>query len=88
MKDAENKFIKFLEEKGVLEEYKAKFANNWGSDGFADFKDWIKLTDPYVFILSAFSWSYVNEKGYVSEKEKWSAINKEWQVFIKKDGAE
>jgi len=79
MKDAANKFIKFLEEKGVLEEYKARFANGGGSD---DLKDWLKSSNPSDFILSAFFWGHANE-----EAEKWGVINYRWKDFIKQDGA-
>jgi len=82
MKDAENKFIKFLKEKGVLQEFKANLANNMGNNGFIDSKAWIKSTDPYDFLLSAFLW------GYSNEKERWIAIQREWRVFVGQDGEE
>jgi len=82
MKDVENKFISFLEERGVLEEFKANLANSCGSDVLVDFKDWIKSTNPRNFIPLAFPCNYVNE-----EAEKWGAIHHKWQVFIKQDGA-
>jgi len=81
MKDAENKFIKFLEEEGVLEEYKANFVNNKGNDGFVDFKARIKFIDTRDFILLAFPW------GHASEEEKWRAIHYKWQDFINHDDA-
>jgi len=82
MKDAENEFIKFLEEKKVLEEYKANFANSWGSDRFVDLKDWIKSTNPCNFIPLDFPCTYVSDLG------KWGAIHHKWQAFIKQDCAE
>jgi len=82
LKDVENKFISFLEERGVLEEFKANLANSCGSDVLVDFKAWIKSTNPSNFIPSAFPCNYVNEWG------KWGAINYKWQAFIKQDCAE
>jgi len=78
MKDAENKFIKFLEEKKVLEEFKASLKN---TRGFDDPKVWLKSVNPSHCISLAFYWGHAGEWG------KWSAINNEWQDFIKQDGA-
>jgi len=87
MKDVENKFIKFLEEEGVLEEFKANFTDSRGVDGFVDFKDWIKFTEPLDFNLFAFPWGYASTGPKWREEEKWSAIHYKWQDFIKQDGA-
>jgi len=79
MKDAENKFIKFLEEKGALEEYKA---NLEAAEGFDNPKEWLESVNPSDYTNSAFSW------GHASEWKKWCALNEEWQDFIKQEGAE
>jgi len=88
MKDAENKFIDFLKEEGVLEELETNFVNSWGNNGFIDFKAWIKSANPRDFILFAFFRGHANEEIKRREEEKWRAIHYKWQVFIKKDGAE
>jgi len=77
MKDAENKFIKFLEEEGVLEEYKANLKK---TRGFDDPKVWLKSVNPGHYISLAFYWGHAGEWG------KWSSINCKWQDFIEKDG--
>jgi len=79
MKDAEDKFISFLEEKGVLEEFKTNLKN---TKGFDDLKAWLKMINLRDFFFFAFPW------GYKSEWKKWSALNEEWKDFIKQDCAE
>jgi len=79
MENIEDKFIKFLEEKGALEEYKA---NLEAAEGFDNSKEWLESVNPSDYIDSAFSW------GHVSEGERWIALHHEWLNFIKKDGAE
>jgi len=82
MKDAENKFIKFLEERGALKEFEVNFRNYRKNLSHHDLRACLKLVDASSYANGAFPWEYV------SEGEKWSAIDDEWQVFIKKDGAE
>jgi len=79
MKDVENKFIKFLEDRGVLGEYKAKLKY---TRGFDDLKAWLKSVNSRDFFFFAFPW------GCVSGEEKWIAIHYKWLNFIEKDGAE
>jgi len=94
MKDAANKFIKFLKDKNLFEAFKTNFVNIRGGDGFASFEAWIKSTEPRNFILYAFSWDCASDEENSSEEEnareeeKWRAIHYKWQDFIKQDGAE
>jgi len=77
MKDAENKFISFLEERGVLEEYKAsfkKFRTRFGLD--KPLEVWLKSVGPRYYVEYAFSWIYIgNEK-------KWRDLSIEWEDIV------
>jgi len=68
MKD---KFMKFLEEQGVKEDYIRQLCFNYGYDEFFD-----ETTNPSHYVDGAFGWGNHN---------KWYNIHMAWQNELNKD---
>jgi len=79
MKDAENKFIDFLKEKGVFEEFNSRLCSK------SSFEDFTATTLPQGYITLAFVWC--PDGDYSSgDYKRWQEIALSWYEYIKLDG--
>ena len=77
MKDAESKFISFLKEKKVFEEFIARF----NSQGGGEFDAWLEAAKFEDYADSAFFWGPDGGHG------KWQKIALGWREYVELDGA-
>mgnify|MGYP000302157381 CR=1 FL=1 len=82
MKDAANKFIKFLKDRNLFEAFKT----NFDLRGEEFLEEFLGRSRPMDYVSYAFDWGSGDEK--FKEFLKWEKLHIEWREYIKLHGAE